>query len=135
VRFNVLVTTGPEPKLSLGEQALLLDAQTDDVSFGWVLIDLGLRGNPPRSPDRRPGAHEIDAAFDALERLQSRGLITVGRIEYLDGGPRGRVAPVRHVAEPIALVRQRVEAAVAAARQSTDWESCCWVVSTQLGTH
>lgn len=67
------VTTDPEPDLSPGEQALLLDAQTGDVSFVWVLIDLGLRENPPSSPDWRPGPHEIGSAFEALERLHSRG--------------------------------------------------------------
>jgi hypothetical protein len=49
MRFNVPLTTDTE--LSPDEQALLLDAQTDDVSFGWVLIDIGLRENPPSSPD------------------------------------------------------------------------------------
>jgi hypothetical protein len=74
VRFNVPVTTDPEPDLTPGEQVLLLDAQTDDVSFVWVLIDLGLRSSPPTSPNWRPGAHEIDSAFRALERLYARGL-------------------------------------------------------------
>jgi hypothetical protein len=135
VRFNVPVTTtNPEPELSPGEKALVLDAQTDDVSFVWVLIDLGLRENPPSRPDWRPGAHEIGLAFDALERLHRLGLIDVGRIEYVDGGPPGRLAPVRHVAEPLAEVRQRVEEEVAAARQPTDWEFSCWVVATKRVT-
>jgi hypothetical protein len=134
MRFNVPVTTDSDPELSPGEQALLRDAQTDDISFVWVLIDLGLRGNPPSSPDWRPGACEIDSAFNALERLHSRGLIEVGRVEYLDSGQPRRVAPVRHVAEPIDVVRQRVEAEVTAARQSTDWEFSCWVIATQRAT-
>jgi hypothetical protein len=95
MRFNVPLTTDTE--LSPDEQALLLDAQTDDVSFGWVLIDIGLRENPPSSPDGLPGPQEIGSAFEALERLHSRGLIEVGRIEYRDGGSLGRVAPVRQV--------------------------------------
>jgi hypothetical protein len=73
------MTTDSEADLSPGELALLRDAETDDVSFVWVLIDLGLRENPPSSPDWRPGPSEIESAFRALERLQSRGLIDVGR--------------------------------------------------------
>ena len=125
------VTTDPEPDLSPGEQALLLDAQTDDGAFVWVLIDLGLRENPPSSPDWLPGPREIDSAFEALERLHSRGLIEVGRLEYRDGGPPGRVSPVRHIAEPLAVVRQRVEAKVASATQPTDGEFSCWVVAAR----
>jgi hypothetical protein len=49
------VTTDSEADLSPGELVLLRDAETDDVSFVWVLIDLGLRENPPSSPDWRPG--------------------------------------------------------------------------------
>jgi hypothetical protein len=104
------VPTHSEPDLSPAELALLRDAEADDVSFVWVLISLDLRDNPPSNPARRPGQSEIDSAFHALERLHSRGLINVGRIEYEDGGPSGRVAPVRHIAEPLSVVRQRVEA-------------------------
>jgi hypothetical protein len=125
------VTTDSEADLSPGELALLQDAETDDVSFVWVLIDLGLRENPPSSPDWRPGSSEIESAFRALERLQSRGLIDVGRLEYVDGGPPGRVTPLRHVAEPLAAVRQRVEAEIASARRPDDWEFSCWVVATR----
>jgi hypothetical protein len=125
------VTTDFEADLSPGELALLQDAETDDVSFVWVLIDLGLRENPPSSPDWRPGSSEIESAFRALERLQSRGLIDVGRLEYVDGGPPGRVTPLRHVAEPLAAVRQRVEAEIASARRPDDWEFSCWVVATR----
>jgi hypothetical protein len=73
---------------------------------------------------------EIASAFSTLERLEGRGLIEVGRIEYIDPGSPGRLAQVRHVAEPIPLVRQRVEEAVALANNSMDWESSCWVVET-----
>jgi hypothetical protein len=131
VRLNEPVTTHSDPDLSPGELALLRDAETDDVSFVRVLIDLDLRENPPRSPDWRPGPREIDSAFNALERLHSRGRIDVGRIEYTDGGLPGRVAPVQHVPEPLSVVRQRVEAEVASARQPTDWEFSCWVVAPQ----
>jgi hypothetical protein len=131
VRFNGQVSTDSEPDFSPGELALLRDAQTDDVSFMWVLIDLGLRGNPPSSPDWKPGTLEIDAAFRSLERLCERGLIDVGRVEYADGGPPGRVAPVRHIVEPLDVVRQRVEAEIASASQPTDWEFSCWVVASK----
>lgn len=113
------VTTDPGADLSPSELTLLRDARKDDVSFVWVLIDLGLRGNPPSDPDWRPGEHELDAAFHALERLHQRGLIDVGRIEYRDGGPPGRDAPVRHIPESLAAVRQRVEAAIESAHQPT----------------
>lgn len=49
--------------------------------FVWVLIDLGLRGNPPEDPAWRPGMREIDAAFHALSRLRELGLVEVGRME------------------------------------------------------
>ena len=114
--------------LSDGEVALVRDAQSDNVAFVWVLIHLGLRGNPPSSPDWRPGPSEIESAFAVLERLTSRGLIGVGRVEYIDGGPPRRVAPLRHVAEPLAVVQERVQEAVASACESTDWEFSCWVV-------
>ena len=96
----------------------------------WVLIDLGLRGNPPSQPDWRPGPSEIGSAFATLERLRSRGLVEVGRVEYSMAAHRGRVAAVRHVAEPLAVVRERVEDAVASASGPTDWEFSCWVVAT-----
>jgi hypothetical protein len=66
-----------------------------------------------------------------LERLHERGLIDVGRIVYVDGGPPGRVAPVRHIAEPLSVVRERVEAEIASADQPTDWEFSCWVVAAK----
>ena len=49
-----------------------------------MLIDLGLRGNPPRPEQRLERV--LDGAFTALERLRDRGLIEVGRSEYIDGG-------------------------------------------------
>jgi hypothetical protein len=113
--------------LSEGERALLDDAASDDVALVWVLIHLGIRGNPPRPPDWKPSATQLDAAFDAMRRLVDAGLLSVGRTEYLDGGPPGRFAPVRHVAEPLDDVRRRVDAAVREAKTSTDWEFACWV--------
>ena len=112
-------------RLTPGELALLEDAATDDVSFLWVLIDLGLRGNPPESP-KPPSRDAVMTAFGSLETLVARGLIAVGRTEYIDQGPPGRVAPLRHVAEPLGDVLERVLAAV----DGPDWEHSCWVVAT-----
>ena len=39
--------TPSELTLSDGEVASLIDGLTDDVSFEWTLIDLGIRSNPP----------------------------------------------------------------------------------------
>jgi hypothetical protein len=115
--------------LSDGEIELLIDGLTDDVAFLWVLIDLGLRGNPPERPGP-PTTPQVDAAFVALDRLSAAGLVRVGRMEYIDGGPPGRVAPVKHVAEPIDEVRARVARACLG---GTDWEWSCWVVNTRNG--
>jgi len=125
------VEIGPElGDLSDREIALVQDARSDDVAFVWVLIHLGLRGNPPSHPDWRPGPNEIESAFATLERLERRGLVEVGRVEHIDGGAPGRVTAVRHVAEPLAVVRERVEEAVALASAPMDWEFSCWVVAT-----
>ena len=115
--------------LSDHEIALVQDARSDDVAFVWVLIHLGLRVNPPSRPDWRPDPSEIESAFATLERLASRGLVEVGRVEHIDGGAPGHVASVRHVAEPLAVVGERVEEAVALASGPTDWEFSCWVVA------
>lgn len=132
VRFNVSVTSSSEPEFRAEELALLRDAETGDVSFDWVLIHLGLRANPPEEPAARPGAHEIDTAFEVLSRLLELGLVEVGQMEYMDGGPPGRIAPVHHVAEPLDVVKERV---TRAATQLGDWEHSCWVVATQHSAH
>jgi hypothetical protein len=64
-----------------------------------------------------------------VERLVNGGLAVLGRIEYVDGGSPGRLAPVRHVVEPLDLVRQRVEQAIS----GPDWEYACWLVNTDRG--
>lgn len=119
--------------LTSGEVELLIDGLSDDVAMVWILIDLGIRGNPPPTPGR-PSVADVDQAFASLERLVAGGLISVGRIEYVDPRSRG-VAPVKHVAEPLAVARERVIDAVLQQenRQFGDWEFACWVVNTDRG--
>ena len=71
-----------------------------------------------------------EAAFAALDRFSQAGFVSVGHLEYLDGGPPGRLAPVTHVQEPIGEVKIRV---VEACAHGTDWEWSCWVVNTADG--
>ena len=120
-------------EISAQERELLIGCRNDDVSLIWVLMHLGIRSNPPETPDRRPSSADVDHAFSILGRLAERGLIAIGRLEYIDEGPQGRVAPVRHVAEPLDVVRARVDDAIASAAQESDWAYACWVVSTQEG--
>ena len=122
-----------ETNLTLGELELLVGGLSDDVAFVWVLIHLGIRTNPPPMPDWSPSASELQTAFACLRRLTDLALVRVGRMEYVDGGPPGRLSPVRHVAEDMDTVVSRVEAAVKTARVSHDWEFSCWVVNTERG--
>ena len=115
--------------LNHSEVELLIAGLTDDVAFVWVLIHLGLRGNPPAGSDP-PSEPKVDAAFAALDRLAGAGLLRVGRMEYINGGPPGRVAPVKHVEEPTDDVRARVSRACLS---GVDWEWSCWVVNTDDG--
>jgi hypothetical protein len=115
--------------LSQHEVELLIDGLTDDVAFVWVLIHLGIRANPPTDPGP-PSDSDVHTAFSTLDRLSLAGLVKVGHMEYLDGGPPGRVAPVMHVEEPIAQVRRR---ALAACSTDSDWEWSCRVVNTSDG--
>ena len=69
----------------------------------------------------------------SLDRLVAAGLAQVGRLEYVDGGPAGRVAPVRHISEPLADVRARVESACREATHDNAWAYSCWVVNTAGG--
>jgi hypothetical protein len=122
----------PHQKLSPGELEVLIDGESDDVAFDWILIHLGIRSNPAD----RPGPPRIEEALDALgaiEKLVTAGLIRIGRIEYIDGGPPGRVAPVKHVSEPIDVVRQRVVSHLESGDQSDNWRWLCWVVNTEFG--
>ncbi len=60
--------------------------------------------------------------------------VAIGRIEYVDlDTPPGTFAPVRHIAEPIDLVRSRVRQACATASDSSDWAFSCWLVNTDEG--
>lgn len=118
---------------TLGELEILIDGLSDDVAFIWVLIHLGIRTNPPPTPDWAPAASDLQNAFASLRRLANHRLIRVGRIEYVDGGPPGRLAPVRHVAEDMDVVVSRVEAAVQTAKVEDDWAYSCWIVNTDEG--
>jgi hypothetical protein len=119
--------------LSAGETALLIDGLSDDVSFEWALVHLGIRGNPA-SNDEPPGPTDIAMAFASFDRLVALDLVSLGRIEYVDPRqPEGTSAPVRHVAEPIAVVRQRVEQACRDANVPADWAFSCWIVNTGAG--
>jgi hypothetical protein len=117
--------TGPEIEL-------LIHGLSDDVSFGWALRELELRGNPPNLPDS-PTPTQIDSAFEVFERLTALGLVKIGRIEYIDRGPSGRFAPVEHIVERVDEVRDRVERACRDAEKDTDWEFACWLVNTDAG--
>ncbi len=118
---------------TLGELELLIDGLSDDVAFVWVLIHLGIRTNPPPTHDWAPAASDLQDAFASLRGLTSLGLIRVGRIEYVDGGPPGRLAPVRHIAEDMDAVVNRVKTAVQTACVEHDWAYSCWVVNTDEG--
>lgn len=115
--------------LTHGETEILIDGLSDDVAFVWVLVHLGLRGNPPDDPSP-PHAEDVDAAIRSLDKLSRAGLLKVGHKEYVDGGSSGRVAPVRHVEDPIYEMADRVRTAC---RSGVDWEWSCWVVNTPAG--
>jgi hypothetical protein len=116
--------------LAPGEVELLVAGLDDDIDLGWAMVHLRLTGNPP--PPVLP-PKTLEAAFLAFRRLVDRNLIRVGALEYVDGGPPGRVAPLEHVAEELGVVRTRVENALATANQSTDWAFHCWIVNTPQG--
>lgn len=118
--------------LTDGELELLIGGLTDDISFDIALIDLGLRGNPPER-EGPPDAIQIDAAFRSYERLLNAGLIRVGRVQYLDGGPPGRVAPVEHIEERFVDIRSRVDGACRTASNWGDWAFSCWSVNSDAG--
>jgi hypothetical protein len=115
------------------EMKLLIDGLSGDVALIWVLAHLGIRTNPPLAPDWSPAPSDLQEAFASLQKLTDLALIHVGRIEYVDGGPPGRLAPVKHIAEDMDEVVSRVEMAVGTARVSEDWAYSCWVVNTEHG--
>ncbi len=118
--------------LTPGEIEILIDGLSDDVAFHWLLIHLEIRNNPFET-EHPPTAHDIESAFRSLGRLTIRGLIRVGRIQHIDGGAPGRLAPVEHIEEQLPVVRKRVEAACASAKEWGDWGFSCWVVNTDRG--
>lgn len=122
----------PHEKLSPGEIEVLIDGESDDVAFDWLLIHLGIRSNPAERPGP-PTIEEALAALSSVEKLVTAGLVRIGRIEYIDGGPPGRVAPVKHVSEPIEVVRQRVVAHLESGDMADNWRWLCWAVNTELG--
>jgi hypothetical protein len=121
-----------ESDLTNGEIELLIDGLTDDISFDMALIHFGIRGNPP-DRNEPPGRNQIEAAFRSYERLINSGLVRLGRIQYIDAGLPGRVAPVEHVEEPFRDVRGRVDDACRTATEWGDWAFSCWTVNTEAG--
>jgi hypothetical protein len=127
------VSPGNADDLTAGEIELLIDGLSDDISFAWALIDLGLRPNPPVE-NVPPPSEMIQTAFAHFARLVDRNLVKLGKVVYADPNqPRGTVAPVKHIAEPIDVVRERVEAACSTAPESSDWAFSCWLVTTDEG--
>lgn len=122
-----------ETSLTPGEKNILVDGLSDDVAFGWVLIHLGIRANSPATPGWWPSEVDVATAFGILRKMVEADLVRVGRLEYVDDGPSGRVAPVRHVAEEPAASEQRVLDAVRAKDDPQVWEFACWVVNTEKG--
>jgi hypothetical protein len=119
--------------LTAGETELLIGGLSDDVSFSWALIHLGIRPNPPLV-DKPPGGDAIVAAFESFERLVAGGLVKLAMIEYVDPRqPAGTVAPVRHVEEQVHVVKERVEQACKDARKWDEWAFSCWLVNTDAG--
>lgn len=124
---------GGDLHLTPGERELLSAAEDDDIDVSWACIHLGVRTNGPPSPVRAT-PEEIDACFVSLNRLNGLGLISVGRMEYVDGGPPGRIAQVRHVSEPIDLVKDRVLEVAKTAVDAGEWAFSAWIVVREPAT-
>jgi hypothetical protein len=132
-RQSVTVDDAVADGLTTGETELLIDGLSDDVAFHAALIDLGIRANPP-IVNKPPNDDAIAAAFESFERLIARGLVRLGRIEYVDPTqPMGTVGPVKHVEEPIHVVRERVEQACHDAEEWPNWAFSRWLVTTDAG--
>jgi hypothetical protein len=114
--------------LTEAEIELLIDGLTDYVDFGFALTHLGIRSNPPGPPSDA----DVDLAFAALGRMSERGLIRVGHMEYDDGGPPGRLAPIHHVEDPLSVAKSSV-LEVLTKLGSDDWRWNCWVENTDAG--
>lgn len=117
------------PRLTFGEVELLVNATFDDVSLDWVLIRLGISGNPSPVPDWVPSAADLDLAFASLARLAGLGLVTVG--QFQPTGEPGQPPPVEYVPERLEDVRARAATDIAAAKRDTDWAFSCWVVAVE----
>jgi hypothetical protein len=116
-----------------GELALLVDGLMADVWFGWALIRLGLRENPPRETVP-PTLEMVAEAFGSFEWLVSLGLVEIGRFEFSDAAePAGSLIPVKLAAEPINRVRDRVEWECVQPSPDTAWAFACWLVNTDAG--
>jgi hypothetical protein len=127
------VSAAPQNALTRGEVEILIDGLSDDVSFQWALIHLGIHGNP-RAEKAPPSTEEIAAAFASFERLVAGGLAKLGRIESVGPAPPpGSLASVKLVQEPIRDVRERAERECRSAKHSSDWTFCCWLVNTEAG--
>lgn len=114
--------------LTPGEVELVEEAHHDDIDMAWTLIHLGIRKNDG-SDTVRPSVDEIDRAFESLQRLTERGLIVVGHTEYIDGGPPGRLAPVKLVPDPLPEVKQRVIDGLSAT-SDMEWRFSSWLTAT-----
>ncbi len=121
-----------DDELTAGEVEILVHGLSDDIDFSWALIRLGIRANPPVE-NVPPSVDQIAEAFTSFERLVLGSFAKLGRIEYVDQGPPGRVAPVRHVEEFIHDVRERVDRVCRQATDWGDWAFCCWLVNTDKG--
>jgi hypothetical protein len=127
-----LVTSLPYGALTTGEVQILIDGLSDEVSFTWALVHLGVRANPP-ARDTPPSPDEIAAAFASFERLVTGGFARLGRMEAVGKGQPGWPTPARHIEEPIRDVRERVDRVCRRARAWSDWAFCCWLVNTEKG--
>ncbi len=124
------VSTEPNPSLTAGALDMLIEGLDDDVSLDWALIRLGILQDVRLPPTQQ----QIADAFATFDVLIAAGLISLGRVEYVDATtPPNSVAPVRHVPEPAAIVRERVEHACSTATRHDEWAYSCWVVTSDAG--
>lgn len=114
--------------LGEGEVRLLVDALSEDVPAVWVLIQLGIRDNPPPT-GWIASSEDLDRAAIVLRRLLDLGLIEVGRVETVDGRPFGRDVPNRFVAERLDSATDRAKVGLS----NHAWEWAYFVVLTSLG--
>ena len=129
--------------LAHGELELLLEGLDDELSFAYVLEHLGLfrysfdASSGGWNYDVRPDPTAVAEAFESLDRLVGRGLVTVtSRHPYIHNKPRlsrPRRGPSDE-SEPLELVRRRVEKAIRRRRAPHwEWDKRCWVSNTTVG--